>query len=549
MVFACFRTAEMGAWIALTTVAFERGGVREASALVIAQLAPAAVLALGVGRLASRIGVRRLLVAGLWVQCLCLGSIGALLLAGGPIGVVYGLAILGTVAVVTTLPTLSTLLPQVVDDPHELTAANSLVGWLDGAAMLFGPLVTAVALAVSGKAAPFFVFAVLLAGAAVAARVAVGDEHRALASLTVADAASGPAVTDDPGPGAPAWSGEPEWSPEPERTGEAAWSGEPERTGVGVTAVLVALAAWGFMIGALDLLYVVVAIDVTGGPPQRAAALNVAFGVGALVGGAATALLIGVRHLWPFVVGSGVAAGGALMLLALTEQPVVAGAVLALCGVASAALFVSSRTLLHRVCDLRQLCRAFSFAEAADTATLLLGSLSVPVIVALVGASSSPLVVGVLVAVAVLAVALPMSRAERAAVVPLDRLEFLRAVELFSLLPPPTLETLARQARPGHVAAGTEVLHQGDDGDLYYVVTSGAVAVTRDGREVRRLGPGEGFGELALLLDAPRSATVTAVEPTELLTIDRLSFLVVVTGHDPTHDRAGHLVTEYGAGR
>ena len=524
LVFACFRTAEMGAWIAITTVAFERGGVDEASAVVVAQLGPAALAALAVSGVARRVGPGRVLAGGLALQCTALAGIATLLAVGAPIGAVYALAVLGAISVVTTRPTLATLLPSVVGDPHELTAANALVGWLDGVSTLLGPVITALGLALIGPAAPFAVFAALCAVGWARGRT-ISRESGTVGPPPPPWAAAGVEGTDPPADDRGTIVG---------RSGEQR---TPTDRG-GVLMVLVVLAASAFLIGALDVLFVVIAVDVTAGPPARAAWLNTAFGLGALVGGAASTLLIGIRRLWPVVVGSALVAAATLVVVGATTGPLQVAVTLGFCGVAGAALVVSARTLLQRLCDLQSLCRAFSLAESSEMAMLLVGSLAVPFLVAGLGARWSPAGVASVVAVVALAAAVPLARAERGAATPFERITQIRAVELFSLLPAPTLETLARQAVPMAFQPGAAVLVEGGDGDRYYVVTDGQVEVSCRGTVLRRLGPGTGFGELALLYDVPRTATVVAVTPVALLSIDRTSFLVAVTGHEPTQDRA-----------
>jgi CRP-like cAMP-binding protein len=85
---------------------------------------------------------------------------------------------------------------------------------------------------------------------------------------------------------------------------------------------------------------------------------------------------------------------------------------------------------------------------------------------------------------------------------------------------------------PLEVASGTEVITQGDVGDRFYIITDGAVEIIEDGVLRRRQGAGESFGEIALLHDVKRTATVRAQVPTHLFALDRDPFLLSVTGHD-----------------
>jgi CRP-like cAMP-binding protein len=100
----------------------------------------------------------------------------------------------------------------------------------------------------------------------------------------------------------------------------------------------------------------------------------------------------------------------------------------------------------------------------------------------------------------------------------------LRDTPLFSLATTKDLRSIARHAQMVRATAGKTLMREGDVGDKFFVVLDGRVKVTRNGRKVAELGPGKGFGELALLLNAPRSATVTAVEETELVAFDRKNF-------------------------
>jgi hypothetical protein len=210
-------------------------------------------------------------------------------------------------------------------------------------------------------------------------------------------------------------------------------------------------------------------------------------------------------------------------------------------------LLVAARTVLQRVSDFATLCRAFSLAEAADMAMLLAGSLAVPLLVAVLGVRRAPAGVGAVVAIAAVLSVRPIARAEEGAAAQLDRLDVLRRSPLLAPLPAPSLETLARQSWQVEADAGQDLVVEGEAGDCYYVIVDGEVEAHRSGAALRRLGPGAGFGEIALLLDAPRTASVTALVPTSLIAIDRTTFLVAVTGHAPSRDRAqafAHLLIQ-----
>ena len=115
---------------------------------------------------------------------------------------------------------------------------------------------------------------------------------------------------------------------------------------------------------------------------------------------------------------------------------------------------------------------------------------------------------------------------------------------LFRDLSPGELDILLSRFVPLSLAAGEVGIRQGEVGERFYVVRSGQVQVERDGQVLAQLGPGEAFGEIALLLDVPRTATVIAVEPTELLALDAADFRDVLArylGRAGELERLSHL--------
>jgi CRP-like cAMP-binding protein len=93
------------------------------------------------------------------------------------------------------------------------------------------------------------------------------------------------------------------------------------------------------------------------------------------------------------------------------------------------------------------------------------------------------------------------------------------------------------------VPAGTDVIRQGDVGDRFYVVDQGSFAVLVDGEQVNTLDEGAFFGEIALLYDVPRTATVRAIGDGAVWTLDQEEFLTTVTGL-PQSESAAHAVSE-----
>jgi hypothetical protein len=197
---------------------------------------------------------------------------------------------------------------------------------------------------------------------------------------------------------------------------------------------------------------------------------------------------------------------------------------------------VASITLLQRSVDLGLVARVLAARESASLAGLALGAAVAPLLVRSLGAGRAYAALGIALAVLAAAAWPMLVRMERAAIYRPEILSLLRGVNFLSVLGPRALEGLALRAQEVQVAAGTVVVREGDAGDAYYLVQGGQLEVSVQGNPARVvLGPGDGFGEIALLRDVPRTATVRATEDCRLWSIDRNAFLVTVansTGAD-----------------
>jgi hypothetical protein len=188
--------------------------------------------------------------------------------------------------------------------------------------------------------------------------------------------------------------------------------------------------------------------------------------------------------------------------------------------------------LLQRSADDELLSRVFGALEAIIYAGIAAGALVEPQLVSALGARWALVVTGLFLPVMALILGPRVLRVDRDAVAPAESVALLRGLAVFAPLPALVLERVATRLVPLAAAAGTAVITEGEAGDRYYVLTSGAAEVSVDGRRVNLLGPGEGFGEIALLRDVPRTATVVMTEQSELMALDRETFLEAVSA-DP----------------
>jgi CRP-like cAMP-binding protein len=122
--------------------------------------------------------------------------------------------------------------------------------------------------------------------------------------------------------------------------------------------------------------------------------------------------------------------------------------------------------------------------------------------------------------------------------------EQLQKVALFSACTDRELAPIVRAMDEVSVPAGKEIVGQGQAGHDFYLIVSGGATVSRDGVTVAELGPGQYFGELSLLDGAPRNATVTIREPSELLVLGQREFAAVL---DSSPGVARKLLTQMAA--
>lgn len=175
--------------------------------------------------------------------------------------------------------------------------------------------------------------------------------------------------------------------------------------------------------------------------------------------------------------------------------------------------------------------RLFGVQEAVLVVGAILGALLVPGLVLLLGERGAFLAAGVLLPTLGMLLWTRIRGLDRTAVLPGPALQIFSHVPMFAVLPQPELEQSPRALEPEPVvAAGATVISEGESGDRHYLIVSSTAVVRRGDRVLAELGPGEGFGEIALLRDVPRTASVVAVSPLELVRLEREPFLLAVTG-------------------
>ena len=520
LAFLLFIAAVFGTWVAILVYAYGTSGPAAVGVVALVQLLPAAAFAPVSASMADRYPRERVLLAGYIWQAVAFAATAAGMLLGAPPAVVYVCAAVAAAGTTFTRPAQGALLPGLSRTPEELTAANSITGTAEGAGVLLGPLVAAAILTVSTPAAVWVAGTV---GCTLAALLVAR-----LAGQASGDASSAGGAGAGPAPGLL----------EAKESARALIAGGLRVLAANrETRVVVSLLGVRMLtLGAMDVLFVLLSLGVFDTGQSGAGILTAALGLGTVLGGAASLVLVGRRQLAPAMAGSALLWGLTIVLMGTLAPAALAPAMIALGGIGLAATDVAGRTILQRVTPDRLLARVLGALEGIGLLFLALGSVLVPVLAGWLGIQGALVIVALLLPVSVAVAWLPLRQIDSRVLVPIRELALLRRTPIFAPLPAPQLEAVARRTRWVTTRTGEVLIREGDEGDHYYILESGRLMVTIGGSFLRHTdGPGEGIGEIALLHGVRRSATVTAVEPCVLLTLERADFLEAVTGHEAVH--------------
>jgi MFS family permease len=509
--YALFILTEYSVWIAMLVYAYSRGGATIAGVVALAQLVPAALLAPVFAAVADRRSPVVLLAGGYLVQAAAMGAT-AVAVAGGVPLAAYAAAVVASTAVTATRPAQSTLIPSLAVTPDQLTAANVVVGWVEAAGIAVAGALTGVLITVGGVAG---VFGACAAFGAVAALLVVRLRVPALAAPQEHAASVAAGLT----------------------ASVRLAAGQPR-----LRLMLALLTAEAAVVGALDLLFVILAVTVLDRSQAWAGYLNSAYGAGAILAAPVSVLLVG-RRLGAPILGSALLLSGALAALAALLGVGGTVALLTVAGASRALLDVASRSLLQRSVPAQSLGQVFGLLEGLTMAGLAIGAVLVPVLVGLGGSRLALLGVAAVLPLAAAAGGRALFSLDTEAPVPVVEIALLRSIPLFAELPAPAVEGLAAALTPVEVPTGTVLIRQGEDGDAYYAIAAGQFDVLQNGHFLRRCGRGDGVGEIALLRAVPRTATVTAHTDATVYRLAREPFLTAVLGHAATQ-RQAHSIAD-----
>jgi MFS family permease len=501
--FVCFNVAEAASWIAVLVYAYDRGGTPETGTVALLLLVPAGIAAPIAGSLGDRFRRHKVVAWGYAAQALTSAAVAAAMLTHRHPGVVYAAAALQAIVLTTGRPGHHSLLPWLARSPDELTAGNAVSSLVEGLGGTAGTVLVTFSLAVASVGHVYTGVAVVASTAATVAFTLHPEHHPprtegAFHPWTLATEAIEGLVSMARSPG--------------------------------VRLLLGIAAATTLVWGVFDVLVVELAIDVLGIGDSGVGALHTAMGVGVLVGAGGSVALVGRKKLTPGLLLGALLMGGSIAMAGVTDGVAMVAVACAVAGGAVTLLDVVGRTLLQRVVDDRLLTRVFSAVEALWMIGIGVGAAVAAALSGLVGLTATLVAAGLVVPVLTIATTRALRRLDREAVVPETQLTLLRGTAIFAPLPFPDLERTARQMDRIEVPAGRDVVVQGESGDRFYLIESGTFEVIADGRMVNDQGPGDHFGEIALLHDVARTATVRATTDGVVWTLDQEEFLATVTG-------------------
>ena len=503
--------AEWAHFVALGVFAYQEGGTTAVGVAGLVRLLPAALVAPFAASLGDRFRRERFLLALTLVGAGALAASAAAAFADDRV-LVFAFA--GVVGLTSTLirPALQALLPSLARTPEELIASNGATSTVESLGTIIGPVLAGAFVALADVGAVFiFGAATLLAGVAFLTRVSV--EGRV--SLT-ADA---------------------------DREGVRQMITGGLRTVVSArrTRLVVGLiVAQTFVRGCLNVLIVVAAFEVFDGGAAQVGYLTAAVGAGGLIGALGAMTLGGRRLAVPFGV-SLVFWGVPIALVA--AQPLIAPAIvlLAIVGAANSVEDVAVFTLLQRLVPNQLLTRVLGLVWGLAMGGVAIGSIAAPVVVSAIGARPAFVLVGSILPLLALLTYPTLVEIDRT-IAPAPELDLVERVPMFAPLSIATKEQVADSLLPVSVRAGDVVIRAGDAGDRFYIVSEGELAIDAGERRTTARAA-DYFGEIALLHDVPRTATVTAAVDSKLYALRREDFLSAVTGHSAAR-AAGDAIVE-----
>jgi MFS family permease len=451
---------------------------------------------------------------------------------------VFVLATISSLVASPFRPAVASLLPKLVRTPEELTAANGTSSTIESLAFFVGPALGGALLAFFDVPVVVvfngltFVWSALLVSRI---RVIAPEEPTEEELAPVGAAAPDPEPAEVTESAATAEEEGESFLKESMAGFRTIWAHPDLRLVTGVYSAQTVVA------GAGAVFSVEMAVQMTDFGSKGIGYLDSMMGVGALLGGL---LAISRASAGKLATDFGVGVvfwAIPLLLTAVWPQAWAAFLAMFIIGVANPIVDVNAATILQRSVADEVMGRVFGALDAALIGAMAVGAAAMPLVINLVGLQWSLAILALLVTASVLPAFGRFRTMDRALAEP-ESLVLLRGVPLFAPLDAKSLESIAGKLVRIELPAGQSVIREGEEGDRFYVIESGALTATFKGDVLSQMGPGDPFGEIALLRDVPRTATVTADEDSVLLALERQDFLDAISDNSDASMRADDLI-------
>jgi MFS family permease len=500
--------------VALLVITYAEGGPLAVGLFGVVRMAPSVIAApLAAGPAGRYPPTRLLLIIQLIRAIAALAAVGVIL-AGAWLPALFLVNAIGATSGALVRPFQAAALPSLARTPGELVAANVALSTGEGLGGFGGPLLAGILVAGPGPLAAAIAGTILFGlatlstvglGASADDEAEVAAERRAREARLEGRASGGP-------------------------LGQLTAGFHVLRHRPGAAAILVGFGSQVVTRGLMNTLITVAAIGIIGLGEPGVGTLNAAWGLGGLLGAIAAVSLASRRKLGPTFAVSLVLWGFPLAVIGVLPLPLVAFMAMFLSGVGNATLDISGFPLLQRTVPASDRMAVFVLLEAIVGLGLGFGAILAPFLLVAFGDRGALALTGAIMPIVAVATWGRIHRVDEEAVVPTEALSILRGAPMFARLPMTALERIAEGMRSVAFEPGSDIVREGEVGDAYLIVERGRVAVSQGGRQIGELGPGEGFGEIALLHAMPRTATVTAIAPTTLYSIARPDFLEAIAG-------------------
>ena len=524
----------IGDWAYGTAIliwAYDIGGARAVGIWYTVRLVLITIVTPFASTIVDRLPRKMVMISADLIRAVLCFAVAGLIWVDGPVWLVFVLATLAPLIGAPFRPAVAALMPKLVKTPDELTAANGTASTIESLAFFVGPAIAAILVSAIGiPVVVVFNALTFLWSALLVSRIRVPSEEpaRAAESTEASDTEAADEVADAESQG---------FFMESMEGFKAIWRDRDLRLVSGVYSAQTIVA------GASAVFGIEMAVQMTDFGAAGVGYIDSAFGVGALVGG-----LVAVGRSSAGKLGTDFGLGvifWALPLLLAAIWPQMWAAFLAvfILGMANPVVDVNASTILQRKTDDEVMGRVFGALDTALIGSMALGSALMPIMIHFWGLQWSLAILAIAVSASVVPAFGRLTAMNETLREP-DGLVLLRQVPLFAPLELKSLERVAQQLVRIEVPAGDVLIREGDEGDRFYVIESGQMTASFEGAVLRQMGPGDPFGEIALLRDVPRTATVTADEPTVVLALERADFLDAVTGNSEVNNRADDMISK-----